>query len=96
MSTTLPRDTDALHQASRRLDGRFLLPEPELGGVACVGVDDPDLVESLRLFGREVIVLEAVSSREEPAPPDVTVLRNPTGAELAALHSIADADGLVW
>jgi hypothetical protein len=96
MNTTLPRDTDALLQASRRLDWRFLLPEPELGRVACVGVDDPDLVESLRLFGREVIVLEAVSSREELATQDVVVLRNPTGAELAAAVPLLRTGGWLY
>ena len=80
----LPRDNDALLQASRRLDWRFLLPDPELGRVACVGVDDLDLVESLRLFSSEATVLEAGRPWGELAPHDVVVLRNPAEAELAA------------
>jgi hypothetical protein len=39
---------DSLLQASRRLDWRFLLADPELGRVACLGSHDPELVESLR------------------------------------------------
>ncbi|HYY32017.1 MAG TPA: hypothetical protein VE693_00315 [Gaiellaceae bacterium] len=54
-------DHDALLQASRRLDWRFLLEQPELGRVACIAKHDPDLIESLRLFSE---VLSA--SRETP------------------------------
>jgi hypothetical protein len=92
----LPRDSDALLQASRRLDWRFLLPEPELGRVACVGVDDPDLVESLRLFGREATVLDAVGSPEELAQHDLVVLRNPTVTELAAAFPLVRAGGWIY
>jgi hypothetical protein len=92
----LLRDNDALLQASRRLDWRFLLPEPELGRVACVGVDDPNLVESLRLFGREATVLEAGRPWEELAPHDVVVLRNPAGAELAAAVGLLRPGGWMY
>jgi hypothetical protein len=92
----LLRDNDALLQASRRLDWRFLLPEPELGRVACVGVDDPNLVESLRLFGREATVLEAGRPWEEHAPHDVVVLRNPAGAELAAAVGLLRPGGWMY
>jgi hypothetical protein len=94
--TILPRDTDALLQASRRLDWRFLLPEPELGRVACVAVDEPNLVDSLRLFGREVTVLEAIQAREELAPQDVVVLRNPSRAELAAAATLLRPGGWLY
>lgn len=95
-NTTLPRGTDALLQASRRLDRRFLLPEPELGRVASVGVDDPNLVDSLRLFGREATALEAVRSRDELAPQDVVVLRNPSRAELAAAVPLLRPGGWLY
>jgi hypothetical protein len=92
----LLRDNDALLQASRRLDWRFLLPEPELGRVACVGVDDPDLAESLRLFGSEATVLEAGGPWEGLAPHDVVVLRNPAGAELAAAVPLLRPGGWMY
>jgi hypothetical protein len=92
----LLRDNDALLQASRRLDWRFLLPEPELGRVACVGVDDPDLAESLRLFGSEATMLEAGRPWEELAPHDVVVLRNPAGAELAAAVPLLRPGGWMY
>jgi hypothetical protein len=92
----LLRDNDALLQASRRLDWRFLLPEPELGRVACVGVDDPNLVESLRLFGSEAAVLEAGSPWEELALHDVLVLRNPAEAELVAAVRLLRPGGWMY
>jgi hypothetical protein len=92
----LLRDNDALLQASRRLDWRFLLPEPELGRVACVAIDGPDLAESLRLFGSEPTVLEAGGRWEELAPHDVVVLRNPAGAELAAAVPLLRPGGWMY
>lgn len=92
----LLRDNDALLQASRRLDWRFLLPEPELGRVACVGVDDPNLVESLRLLGSEATVVEAGGPWEELAPHDVVVLRNPAEAELAAAVPLLSPGGWMY
>jgi len=92
----LLRDNDALLQASRRLDWRFLLPKPELGRVACVGVDDPALVDALRLFGSEVTVLEGGRQWEELAPQDVVVLRNPAGAELAAAVPLLRPGGWMY
>ena len=56
---------DALLQASRRVDWRFLLPEAELGRVACIGETDPDLVRSLRLFSSELTASQAASANED-------------------------------
>jgi hypothetical protein len=50
-------DADALLQASRRLDWRFLFPDPELGQVACLGAVPTNLLESLRLFSESLTVL---------------------------------------
>ena len=50
-------DADALLQASRRLDWRFLLPDPELGQVACLGAVPANLIDSLRLFTESLTVL---------------------------------------
>jgi hypothetical protein len=91
----LLRDNDALLQASRRLDWRFLLPEPELGRVACVGVDDPDLVESLRLFSSGFSAADAAASRER-ASYDVVVLRNPTSEDLAEAVSLLRSGGWAY
>jgi len=50
-------DADSLLQASRRLDWRFLLPDPELGQVACLGAVPANLLDSLRLFSKSLTVL---------------------------------------
>ena len=51
-------DRDALLQASRRADWRFLLPDPALARVACVGVTDRAMLESLRLLGAVPAITE--------------------------------------
>jgi hypothetical protein len=64
-------------QASRRIDWRFLLPTPDLGGVACIGVDDDDLLDSLALFRATLKVAESASGEDLDGSHDVVVLRNP-------------------
>jgi hypothetical protein len=68
---------EAVLQASRRIDWRFLLPTPDLGQVACIGVTDPDLLESLELFSAALEVADATREDERDASYDVIVLRNP-------------------
>lgn len=51
---TADLDADTLLQASRRLDWRFLFPDPELGHVACLGAVPADLQDSLRLFSESL------------------------------------------
>lgn len=68
---------EAVLQASRRIDWRFLLPTPDLGRVACVGVTDADLLESLELFSAALEVADATREDERDASYDVIVLRNP-------------------
>lgn len=41
----------------RRLDWRFLLPDPGLRRVGFVGPDDSDVAESLKLFSQEFVIL---------------------------------------
>jgi hypothetical protein len=41
---------DALLQASRRVDWRFLLSSPEIGDVACIGALEATHLKALRLF----------------------------------------------
>lgn len=75
---------DVLLQASRRLDWRFLMTEPELGRVACIGVHDPELVESLRLFSAMLTTSEAAPTAAEESSYDLVVLRNPAAEDLPA------------
>lgn len=80
-------DTDALLQASRRLDWRFLLPHPELGYVGYVGNTDAELLESLRLFSAATTRIDASAAPGEERlvrPCDVVVVSDPSSQELAA------------
>jgi hypothetical protein len=52
-------DADALLQASRRVDWRFLLPDPNLGRVAYFGPKRGALLDSLRLFSATLAADEA-------------------------------------
>ena len=49
-------DTEALLQASRRVDWRFLLPDPELGRVGYAGPARGALVDALRKFSASLTV----------------------------------------
>jgi hypothetical protein len=72
-------DRYALLEAARRLDWRFLLPDPELGRVACVGRPDPALVAALRALAGSLTVADAAG---EPEAYPVVVAAVPTRAEL--------------
>lgn len=60
------RDRDL--QVVRRLDWRFLLPEPRLRRVACLGCQDAALLAALKTFSDSLAVL---SRPEGPVPPEV-------------------------
>lgn len=67
IGTGAQRDSGMLLQASRRVDWRFLLPDPELGRVGYVGPARKPLVEALRQFSASLTVLsrdQAPGSRE--------------------------------
>jgi hypothetical protein len=69
-------DADALLQASRRLDWRFLFPNPELGQVACLGAVPANLLDSLRLFSKSLTILAMDAEQDvEPGQYDVIVAR---------------------
>jgi hypothetical protein len=87
---------DALLQASRRVDWRFLLPKPELGRVACIGETDPELVQSLRLFSAELTAARSVSANGREASYDLVVLRNASLDELDVARSQLHPGGSLY
>ncbi len=102
-------DSDALLQASRRLDWRFLLPEPELRRVAYVGTASGALLESLELFAERLDVWETpvrdVDSGNQIADPipepivepyDVVVAHSPNYRTLERAVDIARAGGCLY
>lgn len=87
---------DALLQSSRRVDWRFLFPEPDLGRVACIGASDRELVESLGLLSKELVSLHSDASHQEEAPFDLVVLRNPELEEIERARALLDPGGWVY
>jgi len=76
-----PIDADALLQASRRVDWRFLLPDPNLGRVAYCGPAHGTLLESLRLFSESLTVIEKVAD-VDAAQYDLVVMSGPSSEML--------------
>lgn len=65
-----------LLQKSRQLDWRFLLPDPRLGDVACLGTQRSGVQELLQLFSKSVTV---IGKRPRPcATYDLVVANSPT------------------
>lgn len=95
MASTADRGT--LLQASRRVDWRFLLPEPALGKVVCTGACDGDLLESLELLATSVTVLEGRDEKSATAGSfDLAVLCAPTRGELERAVSLLRPGGSVY
>jgi len=84
---------------SRRVDWRFLLPEPALGRVGLVGPVEADLVESLREFADSLVLLEedGFVGPDLAGTCDVVVLRSTTTRQLErAAHLAKDGGTLYW
>ena len=97
-------DADTLLQASRRLDWRFLFPDPELGQVACLGAVPANLLDSLRLFSESLTVLAmdaevfGTSSEQnvEPGQYDVVVARQLSIGKLRLAAERLKAGGYLY
>jgi hypothetical protein len=95
---TLPADSVALSPGDRlrlvrRADWRFLIGQPRLGRVICLGEPDDELVAALSEVSRDVAV-ELPSSGT--ASCDVLVLVRPTSAELALAPGLLAPGGWVY
>ncbi len=85
----LPRSDNTL-QLSRRLDWRFLLPEPHLRRVAYFGAPRNTLALALQQFSEELILFENAEGNLEKPPQagfDLAVLQAPTFAQLECAHA---------
>jgi hypothetical protein len=83
---------DALLQASRRVDWRFLLPDRSLGRVACIA-DDDELADACALFADSVARLRAPEDGERVAF-DLAVAT--ASSSLAALVALVQPGGWVY
>lgn len=95
-STHACKDYAGLLAASRRVDWRFLLPDPELGHVACRADADPALVHACRLFGRSLTLLGQAQEKPAPGSVDVLVLVDPQGDELSSTLDLVRPAGWVY
>jgi hypothetical protein len=78
-------------QAARRVDWRFLLPEPELGRVGYLGRPDPELETSCTLFATS---FERTGGGR--AEYDVVVLSHPSRHDLEQGAAAAAAGGWLY
>jgi len=90
-------DADALLQASRRVDWRFLLPDPNLGQVAYIGPRRGPLLESLRLFSLSLAVIETAPPYDKPPLGyDVVVAHGPTRLALQQAAAWVKPGGFLY
>ena len=87
-------DAEALLHASRRLDWRFLLPDPNLGRVACVSPVEESLRESLRLFSASLTMV-AVDAPGMKEAYDV-VVSQPSPAALRHAAGLLKPGGFLY
>ena len=85
-------DADALLQASRRVDWRFLLPDPNLGQVAYLGPARGALLESLRLFSAALAVGQAARGAQH----DVVVAHSPSLEQLRSAAGLVRPGGYLY
>jgi aminoglycoside phosphotransferase len=87
---------DAVLEAARRVDWRFLLADPRLGRVLLVGdVAGPEL-EALRVFSESVTVTSTPAAQDLGSAFDVAVVRQPTRLALQVAARALTADGVLY
>lgn len=94
---------ELLLQASRRLDWRFLLPNPALETVAYLGPNRGALLDALQLFATKLTILPPTVNRTE-MQYDVVVACEPSPQQLRATVALVrpggalyvEAQGLLW
>jgi hypothetical protein len=88
---------DTLLQLSRRLDWRFLLPNPELGRVACFGANEELLVSALQLFSASLTLVEpGVRPLIQDTLYDVVVAPQPSPDELPQAVTLVKPGGFLY
>jgi hypothetical protein len=92
--------TYGLLQASRRVDWRFLLPQPDLGRTAYVGLPDERLLDALGQCAAELTSLATPASARPVAAAqslyDLVVLVDPEPGDLAVAAGLLRPDGWLY
>lgn len=89
--------SDTLLQASRRIDWRFLLPSPVMQNVAYVGLAQPELLKSLRLYSQSLTIIETDQAEIElRANYDVVVASAPSDKLLKKAAKLVKPGGFLY
>ncbi|GAB4416694.1 MAG: hypothetical protein Kow00106_12400 [Anaerolineae bacterium] len=83
-------------RAIRRLDWRFLLPDPALGRVVYVGGEQSDLLTALRVSGLDVTALTGEPSSAARASFATAVMVNPSPREVALAAMLLRPGGWLY
>jgi hypothetical protein len=95
--TPIAGENGATLHASRRLDWRFLLPDPSLDVVAYAGPSGNPMVAALRAFSRSLTLLDGVTDPGAYAGRfRVIVLHAPTGDLLARSRPMLAPGGWIY
>lgn len=86
----------ALLPASRRVDWRFLLPDPRLGRVLCFGPAPQTLVASLKVFSASLAVIAPPADEMEGELFDVLVACDPPRQTVARAARFLRHGGFVY
>ncbi|MEQ1760650.1 MAG: hypothetical protein ABL986_20260 [Vicinamibacterales bacterium] len=86
-----------LLHASRRLDWRFLLPDPSLGIVGYLGPSRGSLLDALRLFSTSTDVLSGAQAlADHPAAYDLIVINDASARALDAARRALKPGGSLY
>ncbi len=92
-----PAKRDHALQLSRRIDWRFLLPEPALRRVAYLGPDRGTLLPALREFCDSVEIISSASCAKNNSPLcNLAVVCSRSLADLARAHACLAAGGYLY
>lgn len=88
---------DRLLQLSRRIDWRFLFPNPNLESVLYIGAADQNLIDALKSFSKSLCVADSVSEVQEAGEQfDVAVLQNPSQELLQQVSQLIYPGGMLY
>ena len=101
MSISLAQPTDvqtaSLLEASRRVDWRFMLPDPTLGTVALAGKASQSLWEALSLFSEMLTQVKVpLNPNEFPFQYDLVVICGSLDQQLASTLELVKPGGFVY
>ncbi len=92
-----PDAGDLRLQIAKRLDWRFLFPDPNLGDVACVGPADKALLDALREFSTSLSVVGSRDARSRSEEFDLLVACSVDVSEIRAAATLIKPQGnLYW